>query len=69
MNFKLVCLLVPSGREEETRGEIKKKRFFQIPKDSADLKIETILEESRSAECVHTNFLTYINCAYIHCVA
>lgn len=40
-----------------------------MQKESADLKNEADLEESRPPACVYTDFITYINCAYIHFVA
>lgn len=72
MNCILLPLLVPIDKEEEIRGEGKKKkereRFFLMQK-STDFKNETDLEESRSPGSVYTEFITYINCAYIHFVA
>lgn len=69
MNCILLYLLVPIDKEEEMRGEEKKKKDFSWCEKSTDLKNETDLEESRSPASVYTEFITYINCAYIHFVA
>lgn len=45
------------------------KKIFPDEKESADLRNETGLAESRSPACVYTDFITYINCTYLCFVA